>query len=290
MRPRFTSHDGFLMPMGFPVEHFDSALRYTPRPEDIFISTYPKCGTTWTQNIVYLILHGGEPLPPDKTMTHEIPHLEEMGREFVEALEEPRCVKTHLPLRLTPWNEETKYLYVARNPFDCAVSFYHHTRGFVQHYDFEHGSFDDYFECFVTGEIDFGDYFDNLIPWAEKMDEPNVLLLTYEDMKDDPRAAIAEIGSFLGGIAAGAVADASVLDRIVEHSSFDAMKKDQLRWASKRPADMPAFIRKGKVGDWQNHFSPEQAHRLAERFDEKTLGTRVEGLWSDILKAARSSR
>ena len=32
---------------------------YRPRPDDIVISTYPKCGTTWMQNIVYEVLHQG---------------------------------------------------------------------------------------------------------------------------------------------------------------------------------------------------------------------------------------
>jgi len=57
-RPRYALHDGFRMPMGFPVAAFDSAQRYKPRPGDAFVSTYPKSGTTWMQYIVYLLLHG----------------------------------------------------------------------------------------------------------------------------------------------------------------------------------------------------------------------------------------
>ena len=51
-------------------------------------------------------------------------------------------IKTHLPFAMTPWHDEALYVYVARNPFDCAVSFYHHTRGFPQHYRFADGTFD----------------------------------------------------------------------------------------------------------------------------------------------------
>ena len=164
-RPRYTLHDGFRMPMGFPVAGFDSGQRYRPSPGDVFVSTYPKCGTTWIQYIVYLLLHGGEPLPAGVRMDEVFPHLEEVGEARVRALPEPRLIKTHLPLERTPWHPGARYVYAVRNPFDCAVSFYHHTRGFVRHYDFADGTFDDFFECFVVGEVDFGDYFDHLASW-----------------------------------------------------------------------------------------------------------------------------
>src|SRR5690606_16746884 len=76
-RPRYVSHDGFLMPMGFPVEGFESGLRYRPAPDDVFVASYPKCGTTWTQYLLYLLLHGGEPLASDGKLEHASPHLEE---------------------------------------------------------------------------------------------------------------------------------------------------------------------------------------------------------------------
>lgn len=287
-RPSYTIHDGFRIPMGFPVDAFASGCAYRAHPGDIIVTTYPKCGTTWVQHIVYLLLHGGEPLPAGVRMTTAIPHLEEVGAAFVEALPEPRCIKTHLPYAMTPQHSEAKYVYVARNPFDCAVSFFHHTRGFVKHYDFADGTFDDYFECFLAGEVDFGDYFDNLLSWHAHADDENLLFVTYEDLKADPKAGIVAIARFLGGAAAIAATDPTTLAAVVHHSSFDAMKKDQERWASRRPDGMPAFIRKGVVGDWRSHFSPDQARRLAAKFDERTRGTSLASLWTEILEEART--
>ena len=274
--------------MGFPVQGFESALQYRARPGDIFISTYPKCGTTWVQHIVYLILHGGEPLPAGRSMTEEFPHLEEVGSDFVAALAERRCIKTHLPFAMTPQHPEASYVYVARNPFDCAVSFYHHTRGFVKHYDFAGGSFDDFFECFLAGEVDFGDYFDNLLPWYAHRHDDNVLFLTYESMKAESASAMVAIGRFLGPAGSDAVRDGETLARILHHSSFDGMRRDQGRWSSKRSDSMPAFIRKGEVGDWVNYFSTDQARRLARKFAQRAEGTDLETLWPEILSAARA--
>jgi hypothetical protein len=276
------------MPMGFPVESFESGQRYRAAPGDIFVATYPKCGTTWMQYIVYLLLHGAEPLPAGKRLDAVFPHLEEIGAEAVGALPEPRLIKTHLPFERTPWHAGARYIVVARNPFDCAVSFYHHTRGFVRHYDFADGTFEDFFECFIRGEVDFGDYFDHLASWLPHEHDANVLFLTYEQMLADPRAAVVAVGAFLGGAAASVAADAALVARIVAASSFDSMSRNQRRWSSERPANMPEFVRKGVVGDWAQEFSGEQARRLAAKFAERTRGTSAATLWPEVLAAARS--
>lgn len=268
--------------MGFPPECFDSGLAYQAQEEDTFIVTYPKCGTTWVQHILWMLYHDGKPLPLGKNINLEVPHLEEVGGEFVAALPEPRFIKTHLTYELTPHHPEAKYIYVARNPFDCAVSFYYHTKGFIKHYDFAEGTFDEFFACFIAGEVDWGDYFDHLVPWVQHKNEPNVLFLTYEAMKSDPKAAIIAIADFLGSAYVKKIENTQVLESILDHTSFTRMSKDQSRWSSQRPADMPPFIRKGKVGDWKSNFSVSQIQQLTQKFRERTAGTEAANLWSQL--------
>lgn len=287
--PRYASHDGLRLPLGFPREGFASGLAYQAQASDVFVSTYPKCGTTWMQHVVWLLAHGGRPLEADQRMTETFPHLEEVGRALVERLPEPRLVKTHLSFSMTPYHPEARYLWVARNPFDCAVSFFHHTRGFVRHYDFADGTFDDYFECFIEGQVDFGSYFDHLTSWGARRDDPNVFFTTFEAMRDDPRAVVVDVGRFLGERFAASVDDPTVLGQVLEHSSFARMREDQQRWSSARPADAP-FIRKGVVGDWESCFSPAQARRLLARLEEHTAGTWMASLWPDVRERARARR
>ena len=284
--PRYTVHDGFRMPMGFPVAGFESGQRYRAAPGDVFVTSYPKCGTTWVQYIVYLLENDGRPLAAGKRLDDVFPHLEEVGEAAVRALPQPRLVKTHLPFSRTPWSAQAKYIYVARNPFDCAVSFYHHTRGFERHYDFAEGSWDTFFECFVRGEVDFGDYFDHLLSWWPRRSEPNVLFLTYERMLEASASAVQAMGEFVAGRAAEVVRDAQRLEAVVRASDFEHMRRDQGRWSSARPADMPAFVRKGVAGDWRSHFSAAQARSLAERFRERAAGTALEGLWPGLVADA----
>ncbi len=282
--PSYRMHDGFRMPLGFPATGFSSALDYRARPGDIFIATYPKCGTTWVQYIVYLLLHDAVPLTGGQLLGHSIPHLEEVGKEAVEALPDPRAIKTHFPYSMTPQHREARYIYVARNPFDCVVSFFHHTRGFEKHYNFSDGVFADFFECFVAGEVDFGDYFDHLSSWHAHRDDRNVLFLTFEKMKEDEREAVVQIATFLGLPCA---TDENKLDDVLRHSSFESMREGQDRWSSRRTDDMPAFVRKGVVGDWLNYFSPEQANRLADRFGASAEYSGISELWPEIIRTAQ---
>lgn len=286
IKPSYQIHSGFRMPLGFPPEGFTSALEYQPKPGDLFVCTYPKCGTTWVQYIVYLLVRQRR-LTEGDALGELFPHLEEVGSSGVERLVEPRLIKTHLPLAMTPFNAVAKYIVVARNPFDCAVSFYHHTRGFPKHYDFADGAFEDFFDCFLNGEVDFGDYFEHLLPWYEAAAEyDNVSFLTYESLKADPAAGIGELARFIGGTAELAAADPANFASILEETSFPSMRRDQQRWSSQRPSGLP-FVRKGSVGDWQSLFSREQCLALLKKFESYTGGSNVRQLWPSILEAAR---
>ncbi|NEP89013.1 MAG: sulfotransferase domain-containing protein [Okeania sp. SIO2C2] len=279
IKPRYKLHKNFRLPMGLSPEIFDSGLTYQAQTKDTFIVTYPKCGTTWTQHIVWMLSHHGKPLPLDKKINLEVPYLEKVGSDFVKSLSEPRFIKTHLTYDLTPYNPDAKYIYVARNPFDCAVSFYYHTQGFVKHYDFAEGTFDDFFECFINAEVDWGDYFDHLLGWVQHKNDENVLFLTYESMKNNPKINLTAIAEFLGDNYVEKIANRQIIDSILHHTNFTSMSKNQNRWSSKRPANMTPFIRKGKVGDWKSHFSLSQTQRLSQKLRMRTAGTEAETLW-----------
>ena len=45
----------------YNIENIEFAFNYMPTKDDIFVITYPKCGTHWTFEIIYLILNDGVP-------------------------------------------------------------------------------------------------------------------------------------------------------------------------------------------------------------------------------------
>lgn len=57
--------------------------------------------------------------------------------------------------------------------------------------------FNDFFECFVRGEIPFGDYFDHISDWYDARDDPTTKVLFYEQMMDNPNRSIVALADFL---------------------------------------------------------------------------------------------
>mmetsp|Transcript_11632 Transcript_11632/g.16986 ORF Transcript_11632/g.16986 Transcript_11632/m.16986 type:complete len:326 (-) Transcript_11632:56-1033(-) len=311
--PKYTDHNGFLMPYGFPAQNFENALGYQPRPNDVFIATYPKCGTTLTQHMVYIMLNNGQPIEAHEKLDRLFPHIEEVGADYVNDEENAakitrsnrRLLKTHLPYEMTPVNTTngSKYIFIARNPKDCVVSFFHHTRGFGQHYDFEEGDFDVYFDLFCRGKVDFGDYFNTLKSWMDRRNDPHVLFVKYEDIRENKASVVKEIAKFIdadldlskisrnsgnvGGNPDIEVTTASsgndtktLLDKILYFSSLEEMKKDPLRWSSERKSNQTPFIRKGVVGGWKELLTEAQGEVLNGIMKKKFSSEELELLGS----------
>jgi sulfotransferase len=93
------------------------------------------------------LLLEAEGRPADQAVIEEI---SEPGFEFLPKITTRRFIKTHLPLCLLPpsvFEVNAKIVYVARNPMDVVVSYYHlnklwKTQGYQR--DFE--QFYNYFE------------------------------------------------------------------------------------------------------------------------------------------------
>jgi hypothetical protein len=107
-------------------------------------------------------------------------------------------------------------------------------------------------------------------------------------MRADFPAALRQIASNLGERARAAIATPAGLEAVVRETSLEAMRRNQQRWSSERPAWATGFVRRGVVGDWQSLFTPEQLHALLAEFDRRLGGTTLAELWPDVLAAARA--
>ncbi|KAH7941142.1 hypothetical protein HPB49_010336 [Dermacentor silvarum] len=302
--------DGLYISKGFPVECVRSALRYEVQPGDLFIVSYPKCGTTWMQHIVYNIINNKPPPKNQLLSCIEMPFLEAQGAESVEDMKRPGPIKTHMAFRFQPYSKDAKYIYVARNPYDCCVSFFYHTRD-MPDYHFKEGTFDQFVDMFVEGKVDFGDYFDQLLSWYEHRNDPNVLFVTYEQLKKDIRAWVLKIANFIGEEFGQKLrSDSSRLENVLLNISVKSMKEnvnDSMRnmfdnfesvldgkvpkWVALTRESVGAqalvkpmtgdFVRKGVVGDWRNHFSEDHVKLLKKTIQEKMRDNDVMDLWKD---------
>ncbi|KAK8787631.1 hypothetical protein V5799_022593, partial [Amblyomma americanum] len=223
-KPSYVDVDGIRLPGGFDPVHVREALNFKPNPGDIFIVTYPKCGTHWIQQISQLILNRGVSATNYLEFQMKTPFIEFTGTKMLDAIPPPRLLKTHFAFDRQPYHRDAKYVYMVRNPKDCCVSFFHHTRG-IPGYKFSNGSFDDFFELFIRGETDFGDYFDNLLSWYDHKDDPNVFFLTYEQLKADAKTWVLRLAHFFGKEYAEPLKkDPDLLQQVLDKSSVQYMK------------------------------------------------------------------
>ena len=115
---------------------------------------------------------------------------------------------------------------------------------------------------------------DHMIEAWNLRHHPNMCFIFYEDMKKDLRAEIRKVAAFLGK----SYSDEQV-DKLAEHLHIDNFKKNpyvNLEGGKKSGLlhqDRGNFIRKGKTGDWKNHFTPEMTIKFDAWLDQKLKGT-----------------
>ncbi|KAL3967704.1 sodium/potassium-transporting ATPase subunit alpha [Sarotherodon galilaeus] len=264
--------------MNHIANNWDNIWAFRPDPSDLLIATYPKAGTTWTQEIVDLLLHNGDAEACKRAPTPvRSPFLEifspppiPSGLDLLEKMDPPRVIKTHLPFQLVPtgfWENKCKAIYVARNAKDNLVSYYYFD--LMNQTQPEPGPFDGYIHKFMQGELSWGSWYDHVKGYWLEREKKNILYLFYEDMKENPRREVERIMRYLDL----SVSD-EVISQIVELTSFKNMKENPMANYSCVPSpvfdqSISPFMRKGEVGDWKNHFTPEQSKLFDEDYEKQ---------------------
>ncbi|PNF43242.1 Sulfotransferase 1C4 [Cryptotermes secundus] len=276
-----------------------------PRPDDIWVVTYPRSGTTWSQELVWLIANDldyetsrriplmqrfpffefslfvhdemtAELLKMNTGDAEKLDLVEQISRPGYEVLNEmksPRFIKTHFPLSLLPPNlldVGCKVLYVARNPKDVAVSFYHlnrliRTQGYL-------GDFPHYWDYFQNNLHPWAPYWSHVIEGWDNRHNPNMLFLFYEDMNKNLPATINKVARFLQRKPLDDQ-QASTLANHLDIKNFrnnPAVNFDLLRNIGLLNEGEENFIRKGKNGSWKEEFTPELSKR-ADRWIQENM-------------------
>ena len=234
------------------------------RPTDVFISSYPRSGTTLTQWILYLLTHDEQPDPAH--LTKVSPWFErslaigELAGSDLERFPSPRVFKSHLPRQWLP--DGARYIYVERDGLDVLVSYFHFYRAYL---GFE-GSLDEFHRRFMDGRVQYGSWFEHVAGWRERASDPDVLIVRYEDMLSDRKASIERMVEFLGW-----ERDERWVDRAVIESSFDAMKRREsvfdhaTAMLLERGVSPESFLRAGESGRGPSELTDAQVREIRER-------------------------
>jgi len=219
-------------------------LGYRPRRDDIIIATYPKCGTTWMQRIVsLLVFQTPEPKPVmqisawvDRRFGEPL----EAVLATIEAQEHRRFLKAHLPLDGLPFYDEVKYIHVVRDGRDACMSLQNHVTNFtpeaLERLD-KVGIEDETIGCpyprlaadpaaffhqwIVRDGFPTMSFFHLVRTWWEAREHQNVLLVHYNDLKSDIAGEMRRIAEFLG-----ISVEPRLWPDLVAAAQFEAMRRD----------------------------------------------------------------
>jgi hypothetical protein len=250
------------------------ALEFRVRPDDVFISSYPRSGTTWLQYALHLLIHDG-----DAGFTHiseAAPWYERTlalgtrrAADF-ERLPSPRIFKSHLPY---PWLPRgARYVYAVRDGRDVAVSYHHLYRSHLGSQE----SFEAFFERFMHGRLQYGSWFEHVASFLAAAAQPDVHVVHYEALSRDLAGELGKLSAFLG-LEHGR-------DRLAELAracSFEAMKRDEHRFdhateeRALRGMQTSAFLRQGRAGDHASYLSDAQRARFEAAARKPARGPRL---------------
>jgi hypothetical protein len=257
------------------------------RPDDVIISTAPKCGTTWMQMQCALLLFRTTDLPA--SLATLSPWLDMNTRPKDEVWAElaaqthRRFIKTHTLLDGLPWDDRVTYLHVARDPRDAGLSWDNHINnvdmgrlfelriGAVGMDDFEDlgiegppPQIDDPAERFwqwIEGDGTTMSSFESLVRHSlsfwETRDRSNVHLFHYADQRADLEAQMRRLADALG-------VEPPTAD-LVEAARFEDMKSnaDKLVPNSDTPFwhSNERFFDKARHGEWRPLLEGDGADR-----------------------------
>jgi len=259
---RMIKRSGYLLPE-FTSKSLDTIKSFEVRDTDLFVCSFPKSGTTWVQYIVQLLEQECGILPASN-LEGEFPYMEYVypGVKAISAKQGTRRIKTHLPLELLPAdvvdNGKGKVIYIARNPKDVSVSYFHFAR-MLSELKYE-GDFANFHEKFVSGRVAYSPWPQHVRGFWENRNKSNVLFLTYEDLHQFPEKCVTQIASFLE-----LNVNKESIERVCFLSKFHNMQRNpnvNYSWWDElgiRKKSESKFLRKGVVGDWKNYYTYEMA-------------------------------
>ena len=251
------------------------------RPGDVFVCTMAKHGTTWTQTLVAMLLHGGPALPWPIAEgspwfdAEEGPIAETVAR--LEAQTGRRVLKTHTPLDGVPHFDDCVYIGVYRDPRDAFFSRADHAENMKEA---ERANM----RRVRDPDADFREWVD--APWplglqgAFSLDEtlhhlrcftalrhlPNVHLFHYAELKRDLPAALDRLASALG-----VPLTPDTRAAITAAADLGAMRSDAARFAPGGDQgwhEVSRFFAQGRLGGWRGKLSEDSLSRFHRRLHD----------------------
>jgi len=228
------------------------------RPTDMFFSTYPRSGTTWTRFTMFEILTGESATFDSVNSVMLGVGAHERARPILPG--GGRLIGTHESYR----KEYKRAVYLVRDVRDVIFSEY----AFTTALDRFHGTLDDFIRDFFRGKINgYGSWPRHVTSWLDSpiAGTPNLLVMKYEELRKDPEGQFRRMLDF-----AGMERDPEAVRQAIANNSLEKMRakeNDSPRKASVRGR----FVRGGFVQGWKDKLSEEQLRRIEANAGETLM-------------------
>ena len=267
--------------------------RFVLRDDDVVITTPAKCGTTWMQTIVGMLLLDridlGAPIGMLSPWLDMLTRTEDEVFALLAAQEHRRFIKTHTPLDGVPLVDAVTYIVVVRHPLDVAMSDIDHDENMVEEravalrtavagdgpdrateppedpVAFLRWFIDNDEQPTGSGPHGLQDYCEQVRTYWEARDLPNVHLFHYADLWADRDGQMRRVAAALG-----IPVDEARWPPFVEAAGLASMRA---RAADTAPdAHMgiwrapERFFRVGGRRDWASLLGPDGVAHFDERF------------------------
>jgi hypothetical protein len=239
-------------------------------PDDVFLTSYPRSGNTWTRFLVGNLVYQQEAVT-FLNVERLVPDMYKHSDHYLRNLPRPRILKSHECFD----PRYKRIIYIVRDPRDVAVSNYHWEMK-------QHSMGDAYpIEKFVPRWMNavywgrLGSWGDHVTSWlGTRGEHPGFLLLRYEDMIADAKPELAKVAGLFGFEPV-----AERLARAEELSAADRMRKLEkeqgAKWVQTRGTrqDKP-FVRKAASGGWRATLPAECVSAIEKEWGHimKNLG------------------
>ena len=222
--------------------------------DDLFLTSYPRSGNTWTRFLVGNFVNPNEPVT-FLNVERLVPDMYKSADWVLRRLPRPRVLKSHECFDA----RYRRVIYIVRDPRDVAISNYHwemKLRSIPEGCPIE-----EFVPRWMDGNFwrRVGSWADHVNSWlATRQGHDSFILMRYEDLQADQPRELARVARFMG-----LDPDPERINRAIERSSAANMRKMEETQGKKWVAtfhtrsDKP-FVRKASSGGWRAVL-PEKA-------------------------------
>lgn len=279
----FLKHDGIsFLPCPAFVEDSEKQLKrvknFESRSTDVLLCTTMKSGTHWIHEILSMLMNR-------KAEYNITGVLAEINLEYttdfntLDELPNPRLFHTHLPYRYLPRKHIEngyKIIYLNRNPKDRWVSQYTFLSGKI---GIPEWTWEEFFKTVILQDDLFDGWFKYTKTFEREVKKkiPNILKITFEEMKLDPLGTVKIIAEFVD-----IPCTDNFIEDIVDKCNFRNIKENKTDDSKcMHPENKPTLFRKGVIGDWKNWFTVSQNELFDELYDKEMADVDANFVYDD---------